>query len=459
MTNLIKTAIAVLFTGLVFSQNGNFANGGFENWSQHNLFEYPSQWNTTNVYVQPEIAPIKRTTDAQHGSYAAEINTIVLEQDTISGYIYQGDFSGLPQKGIPYSDLFNEIRIYYKCDLAPEDTLVISMTRFNGGVIVDEAVIPIGTGITNTYTEAILPVTSTQQDSLIIDITIGDPTVYGVPTLGSWGIVDNIRLYYNGSQVSDLPDPSFEDWTTATSEEPDNWFTLNQLIPYISGSVVTKSTDANTGSYAAQMTTINHPFANQTIGAYLSLGEIDFNGYYIFNGATYNAVPELFSFAYKYIPTGADIAQVALNFYENGLLIGDFSTVLTATSGSEYETLTTALSIIGTPDSIQFSIYSGDNAGSTLLLDDFVLSGGNVGLEEFSTMNVSIYPNPATDVVFIKADGVYDFKVLDVAGNVIIENENINEATEINISQLTSGAYFVEINDGVSKQTHKLIKE
>lgn len=43
-----SVVISLLLTHFAFSQNGMITNGGFENWSNQNLYEYPVNWNTSD---------------------------------------------------------------------------------------------------------------------------------------------------------------------------------------------------------------------------------------------------------------------------------------------------------------------------------------------------------------------------------------------------------------------------
>lgn len=78
-------------------------------------------------------------------------------------------------------------------------------------------------------------------------------------------------------------------------------------------------------------------------------------------------------------------------------------------------------------------------------------AGGNVGISEISN-EVSIYPNPATDVLNVVVDAeVSNVTIYNVAGNVVLSE--VNPSTKINIADLAAGAYVVEVStiNGVSR--------
>lgn len=73
--------------------------------------------------------------------------------------------------------------------------------------------------------------------------------------------------------------------------------------------------------------------------------------------------------------------------------------------------------------------------------------------------DVTIYPNPAED--FIKISNVEDVNVMitDVTGKTVLNIKNVSEATDINVSGLNSGVYFVNVSNEEVNQTIKFIKK
>lgn len=75
------------------------------------------------------------------------------------------------------------------------------------------------------------------------------------------------------------------------------------------------------------------------------------------------------------------------------------------------------------------------------------------------TMSVSIYPNPAQNVITLNASATRNKVVIyDMLGNMVMSQVLENQNT-LDISKLTSGVYLVEISstDGISKM--KLVKK
>ena len=74
------------------------------------------------------------------------------------------------------------------------------------------------------------------------------------------------------------------------------------------------------------------------------------------------------------------------------------------------------------------------------------------GVEDMSNININIYPNPVQDNLFI--EGTYDYiEIFDLLGRSLLISENKNV---IDISQLSSGIYIVNIQSYDTKTSHKI---
>jgi hypothetical protein len=99
-------------------------------------------------------------------------------------------------------------------------------------------------------------------------------------------------------------------------------------------------------------------------------------------------------------------------------------------------------------------------AGSVSLgLDTFSLTS-TLSSENFETYNFEIYPNPATTMLNIANTNNVEIKnisVTDINGRVV-KNET-GSLTQINVSDLNAGVYFVTIEAAEGKTTKKFIKQ
>ncbi len=456
MKKIYSIFLLSLLSFASFGQNGQINNGGFEIWQDTYLYESPTNWKSTNTEEFWGLETVFKSNDAQDGLSSARLEAIVYDQDTLAGYVLQGDLdqSG-PAGGVPYTDNFEAISVHYKVDLNPDDTLFMIMVRYDNGVPVDFRSMPVAYGTQTTWTPTLLYVGNTPQDELFLGFVLNNPLGGPRPAPGSWAMVDNVQFYAGSVLTSPYPNNSFEDWTTTTVEDPTNWYSINWLLAGPGLENVTKTTDANSGTYAVEMTTVFE--APDTIASLLSMAPIDVFSWNPFANAPYNADPTQFSGAYKYAPANGDQASIDLIFYENGNIIGTHSEQLTAQA--TYTTFSSNLSLTGTPDSIMFLAYSGDNPGSVLKLDDLQFSGGNVGIEEQQMIAFDLYPNPTTDVVNISLPekGVFEIEIVGMDGALAVKRNNCSGNQQVDLSVLSNGIYIVHISNGQATHTKKLI--
>jgi hypothetical protein len=79
----------------------------------------------------------------------------------------------------------------------------------------------------------------------------------------------------------------------------------------------------------------------------------------------------------------------------------------------------------------------------------------------FQTSNMFISPNPAASELTVSADVHFKkLMIIDALGKVVISKEadNANQV-KIDVSDLTKGVYFLQVNDGAKIITRKFIKD
>lgn len=105
---------------------------------------------------------------------------------------------------------------------------------------------------------------------------------------------------------------------------------------------------------------------------------------------------------------------------------------------------------------VDFFSIDGNN---TYYIDDVLFVEGTLGNDEFSAANFSVYPNPVQDRLNIQSTNTVDAVVVyDVLGKVVLSTTPGAVSPSIDMSNLSSGAYLVNITiDGASK-TVKVIK-
>ncbi len=75
------------------------------------------------------------------------------------------------------------------------------------------------------------------------------------------------------------------------------------------------------------------------------------------------------------------------------------------------------------------------------------------GVEEHEDVMVAVYPNPAHDKLFVNAENVQHIDIYGVTGQMVMSSTE----TEINVSDLEPGMYFVRIIYGENIYTERVI--
>ena len=78
------------------------------------------------------------------------------------------------------------------------------------------------------------------------------------------------------------------------------------------------------------------------------------------------------------------------------------------------------------------------------------------GIESAAMSTLSIYPNPAKDMVNVNGVSVNTLEVIDMAGRVVMKNEGKNA---ININKLSNGVYTLRINAAEGMAVRKIVKK
>ena len=104
---------------------------------------------------------------------------------------------------------------------------------------------------------------------------------------------------------------------------------------------------------------------------------------------------------------------------------------------------------------------NGGGEGNVCWIDDITFPGNTLIMNVESTSydkNVTIYPNPASDVIYVKGDDIQYVEIYNSIGLKVI-SKNVNDSESINIADLTSGLYFVKTSDKEGNvSTTKIVK-
>jgi polyhydroxybutyrate depolymerase len=71
------------------------------------------------------------------------------------------------------------------------------------------------------------------------------------------------------------------------------------------------------------------------------------------------------------------------------------------------------------------------------------------------TNSISVFPNPTTNEVYIEKSGAWYFEITDQFGKVQLSG---NEQTEIRMSALDAGIYWIHVSDDGGSSMHRIVK-
>ena len=92
-----------------------------------------------------------------------------------------------------------------------------------------------------------------------------------------------------------------------------------------------------------------------------------------------------------------------------------------------------------------------------VVIDNFTVEG-QVGVNENAANTIAIYPNPATTVLNVNAEGYNTLEIVNLLGQTVY-TANATSNMQINVSNLNNGVYFVRMNGENGTATQKFIKK
>ena len=122
---------------------------------------------------------------------------------------------------------------------------------------------------------------------------------------------------------------------------------------------------------------------------------------------------------------------------------------------------------LGNVDSVLFSLTSSDvgqfgmNTPGFFAIDEFTTRDASVGLLDINeTLQASVYPNPALNVLTIDLPRKYPSAIVtifNVMGKQIFK-QNVQGITQVDFSNIDAGVYFVHIESQSEVKTVRVVK-
>ena len=97
--------------------------------------------------------------------------------------------------------------------------------------------------------------------------------------------------------------------------------------------------------------------------------------------------------------------------------------------------------------------------GPAINTQHIIVEGETLGLDDYLGEEINIYPNPTTDLINFSLSGLEstEVAVVDVTGKVVLSTA-ISSENNIDVSNLKSGVYFVQIEVDGRQASYKFIK-
>lgn len=441
MKKTLLSIFSVLTIGAI-AQETNVVNRGFENWTPITI-NYPDTLaSTAKEYLNRggiiETNPVEQSSDAFEGASSIKISCIeTADGDTLNGYAILGSWGDNgPSGGHPYTFQADSFSFHYKCDLQPNDTAWVILKLKKAGSEIGGGFYPI-VGTQNTWTEYTAANLGSllQPDSIfyaVISTNAIEDDSKARP--GSWVMLDRFGMKKTNGDFKQVANGGYESWSDTTIYQLDDWYVSRYA----------RSSDAHSGSYALELMTTARIDGD---------GDLDTNTGYVTNvpfdqngnsgGTPYVLQPAAFSVWVEYEPSGADTANIYVNFYNNGSWVaGDGHEVTVATGG--YSEVIMPFTFSMAPDSFRISVSSGDNPGSIIRLDDMDLTDNPTSATSVTINKFHVYPNPASEVLTINSEGS-SYKIFNFLGSEIKSNMITNTQTQVSLSGVQNGLYFITV--------------
>ena len=291
-------------------------------------------------------------------------------------------------------------------------------------------------------------------------------------------------LIINGTLSQQLENSGFEQWENVGTgeEEPLSWSSTktsdNSSLNGLAPQVISRSTDAHTGTYAAKLVNKNVPFVNIVANGILTNGIVhtttnpqDSYVYTDVNSSDHSqpftSFPDSIVGWYKYAPQGNDVGNIQVLLHGSyGQLPVDASTSIIAlaefdfSANSNWTRFSTPFiyyPTINNPAYILCNISAGDStqavANSELKIDDLELIYNTTKIPDESTNSINVtYLND--HLQFSNIVNEINYAIYNLQGQLM----NIGKIDRYNRNvsiTLESGIYFISIQ---SKDHHQSIK-
>ena len=287
-----------------------------------------------------------------------------------------------------------------------------------------------------------------------------------------------MAMFITASAFAQIPNSGFENWTTVGSySNPDGWGTMNNTTAIASVYTATKGTPGSPGVSYLKLT--SKTVGTGVVNGVAVSGVIDSLTMMPKSGFAYNMRPANFTGKWQHMIYGSSQGsiQVTLTRWDTGMNMRmnvASGSVTLAGMAMSWANFTIPLTYVdgNNPDTCIIVMKASGSAPTNndyLWVDNLAFSGTVTGIEnqESFVTDMSIYPNPSSDMVNfkfnIKTAQQINIEISDINGK-LIRTESFGRIQgetnqNMNISGIAKGTYFVKIKGEKSIETRKLVIE
>jgi len=113
--------------------------------------------------------------------------------------------------------------------------------------------------------------------------------------------------------------------------------------------------------------------------------------------------------------------------------------------------------LFGQTTPVQVWVLSGGISGNAIV--ERMAPSGGVPTEDVVLEVVSFYPNPASDVLNIRANNIKTIEIINMMGAIIINTSASGNTHTLDISSLTPGLYFIRVTTETGVSVGRFIRQ
>ncbi|MFK8038116.1 MAG: DUF4886 domain-containing protein [Crocinitomicaceae bacterium] len=84
---------------------------------------------------------------------------------------------------------------------------------------------------------------------------------------------------------------------------------------------------------------------------------------------------------------------------------------------------------------------------------------GSLELDDSNMSNIEVYPNPTSNSLMIKANGLNQIDIINLEGKLIFSKQSTSNLTLVNLSNQPVGIYFLKLTTDAGVSSHRIVKK